>query len=214
MPPGAILKAHPEDVTMCDWSSLLAHAFADEGPESDSFAPEWIAAPALAALGFGLRADLIGAWIDDRRWSKRRPDRQRLDSWIARLTRPEPRPGAFVLRRDTTSLLGAWPVSNAAPVLALTHRDAIRLAGSRPESLSVFLKHLDVGVVAVEMPVDEPAEALVRALADRGQGAVTFLHLYPPGTTSPKQPALVGPRGPEELMPRAAPPENRAGSLA
>ena len=121
---------------MCDWSSLLAHAFADEGPESDSFAPEWIAAPALAALGFGLRADLIGAWIDDRRWSKRRPDRQRLDSWIARLTRPEPRPGAFVLRRDTTSLLGAWPVSNAAPVLALTHRDAIRLAGFRDPNRS------------------------------------------------------------------------------
>ena len=101
--------------------------------------------------------------------------------------------------------------SSTAPVVAITPKEAYRLVGTHIESLVSLLKSLDLSVVAVEMPADESTDHFGRSLAEKG--SFRLLYLYPPGGTSPKQPALIGPRGPDEIMPRNAPADERQGNL-
>jgi len=203
-----VLKAHPEDVTTCDWSGLLASALSDEVPDADAFTPDWVVAPALSALGLGARSELLLKWISERTRSKRPPaGNESLKRWFARLPQVDAVPGAFVLRRETSSIVSTWLPSIAAPVVAMTNKETYRLVGTHTDSLVALLKCLDLSVVAIEMPADEPADALGRALAERD--SFRLLYLYPPGAASPKQPALIGPRGPDEIMPRNAPADGR-----
>ena len=122
--PGTLVPFDLSSATIVHWSGVFVRALTEYAPGEPDFAPPWLAAASLRALGFGFSSSSeLAGWLAGPHVTGRRPpsvvsfDPTQLGPWVNQL--PAER-GVIIVLEPEGTLIAAWRPSSRTAALALT----------------------------------------------------------------------------------------------
>ena len=215
--PGPVLPFDLEEMTLRQWSGAFVVAVRDHGPAEPHFAPPWLAAASLQALGFWFREPrATDDWLRSEAVAGRRapPAVSQAMSWSWR-SAPGAERAVLIVCREQESIIAGWRPSTRSAALAVTPGQLEGLVAHKVLARPGFPAWPELQLLAIESTLDEWKERedpkrwenVLPTLGIRpGSGnpgdrppIVYFLAERPPGRIGPEY--VIGPRSVEDLFP-------------